>query len=322
MPEVTVIVPNYNKAPYLGQRLASILDQTHADLELLFLDDASTDGSLDVLAPFARDERVRVIVNRANSGNVFKQWNLGLREARGEFVWIAEADDYADTRFLETMLARFRRHPSVGLACCRPTVVDEQGRSRGVFDCNRWWEVRNQRPIEDYFSAGALECGRYLVISNTIPNASGVLLRRAVAQSLGGAEESWRVAGDWHFWARMLLASDYAFVAEPLNFWRWDARTVRASADATGATLEESYRVVKFIADRVAVDPEALEMAGEFWFGRWRQMSAEAGGFPLAAHLRIFRAARAVDPRVLARVRRELAGSLRTTLRRERRPLS
>lgn len=320
MPSVSVIVPNYNKGPYLRERLSSILGQTHADFELLFLDDASTDESLEVLREFAHDERIRVIVNRVNSGSVFRQWNLGLREARGEFVWIAEADDYADPRFLETMLDRFGRFPSAGLVCCRPMVVDEHGARKGAFDCNSWWEARNRRPIEDYFSAGRLECGTFLVISNTIPNASGVLIRRSVVESVGYADEGWRVAGDWHFWARILLASDFAFVAEPLNFWRWDARTVRAGADSSGATLEESYRVVKYIADRVAVDPEALELAGEFWFRRWREMSAQSGGFPLARHLRIYRAARAVDPRVPGRVLRELRGGLRRALRAGRGP--
>ena len=98
-----VIVPNYNHARFLRQRLDSILAQTFQDFELILLDDCSTDESRTILEEYARDPRVRLDFNEVNSGSPFKQWNKGVRFARGKYVWIAESDDYADPRLLEAL---------------------------------------------------------------------------------------------------------------------------------------------------------------------------------------------------------------------------
>ena len=96
MPRVSIIVPNFNHAAFLKRRLDSIFQQTMQDFELIFLDDASTDSSLAVFEDYAHDSRVTRHVNQDNSGNPFVQWNRGLEMAAGEYIWIAESDDFAD----------------------------------------------------------------------------------------------------------------------------------------------------------------------------------------------------------------------------------
>src|SRR5260370_20691240 len=96
MPTVSVIIPNYNHARYLRQRIESVLRQTYQDFEVILLDDCSTDDSRSILSSYAGDSRVRMEFNEVNSGSTFKQWNKGVRLARVEYVWIAESDDYAD----------------------------------------------------------------------------------------------------------------------------------------------------------------------------------------------------------------------------------
>src|SRR3954454_23268459 len=115
MPKVTVIIPSYNHARYLPRRLDSVLGQTFGDFEVLFLDDASSDGSRAVFEAHAAssDPRVRALFNESNSGSTFKQWNRGLREARGEYVWIAESDDYADQSLLAELVECLDAHPNV-----------------------------------------------------------------------------------------------------------------------------------------------------------------------------------------------------------------
>src|SRR5262245_42246739 len=124
MPKVTVVIPNYNYARYLPRRIESVLGQTFGDFEVLLLDDASIDESREVIARYAGDPRVRTIFNDRNSGSTFKQWNRGFREARGEYIWIAESDDYADLSLLAKLVDRLDGHPSVGLAYCQSWVVD------------------------------------------------------------------------------------------------------------------------------------------------------------------------------------------------------
>src|SRR5262249_50040947 len=99
-PKVSVIVPSYNHGPYLAERLESVLAQTYSDLELLILDDASTDDSHQILRRYYNKPRVQVLVNSANSGSAFSQWNQGISLTRGEYVWIAESDDSSDPHFL------------------------------------------------------------------------------------------------------------------------------------------------------------------------------------------------------------------------------
>src|SRR5215467_16170811 len=119
MPKVSIVVPNYNHARFLPQRLDSILGQTFQDFELILLDDCSTDDSRSVLSQHGRDPRVRIEFNEVNSKNPFKQWNKGVGLARGEYVWIAESDDYADERFLEKLVARLDAEPRAAFAYCR-----------------------------------------------------------------------------------------------------------------------------------------------------------------------------------------------------------
>jgi len=89
MPKVSVIIPNYNHARFLEQRIQSILNQTYQDFEILYLDDASTDDSNEVFAQFKDDRRIRSILNQTNSGSPFKQWNRGIKAATGDYIWIA-----------------------------------------------------------------------------------------------------------------------------------------------------------------------------------------------------------------------------------------
>ncbi len=98
---VTVIVPNYNHAPYLKRRIESILNQTYQDLELIILDDCSNDNSIDIIKQYQNHKKISHIErNEKNSGSPFKQWQKGIELAKGEYIWIAESDDYADPEFL------------------------------------------------------------------------------------------------------------------------------------------------------------------------------------------------------------------------------
>src|ERR1700722_2974587 len=105
MPKVSVIIPNYNHAPYLRQRIDTVLGQTLQDFELILMDDCSTDDSRSIIAEYANDPRIRIELNKKNSGGTFKQWKKGIALAQGEYVWIAESDDYSDRRFLEKLIA-------------------------------------------------------------------------------------------------------------------------------------------------------------------------------------------------------------------------
>ena len=129
MPRISVIVPNYNYERHIVERLTSICRQTFPIYELIVLDDASSDNSVDVIEEYFQNSEIkgRLIVNENNSGSVFRQWQKGVASSGGDIIWIAEADDLADIGFIGELVPTFM-DPNVVLAFTQSRQIDESGR--------------------------------------------------------------------------------------------------------------------------------------------------------------------------------------------------
>lgn len=294
IPKVSVVVPNYNHARFLPKRIESILRQTFQDFELILLDDCSTDGSRSILSRYSGDSRVRIELNQANCGSPFKQWNKGLRLARGEYVWIAESDDYADERLLERLAPRLESDPRVAFAYCRSWCVSDDvlldrfaDSYLGFADRHRW--------TSDFLVDGREECRNYFVFTNPVPNASAVVFRKAVYESVGGADEGYRLCGDWKLWASMALTGRIAHVGEPLNYYRFHTATVRTTSIRGAQDVREHLQVIHWILDRVTPTDDELERICEKQAGSWvpAMMSLHV---PIGRKRAILRDVRAIDP--------------------------
>jgi glycosyltransferase involved in cell wall biosynthesis len=250
MPTVSVIIPNYNHAPFLRRRIESVLAQTFQDFELILLDDCSTDESRSILSEYAGVPRVKIEFNSLNSGSTFKQWNKGVRLARGEYVWIAESDDYADERLLERLVSLLDFDASSVLAYCRSWRVSADGQISGFLDSHHT-DLDPRRWTADFLVDGREECQNYLVQRNTISNASAVLFRREVYVRVGGADESLVLCGDWKLWAAMALTGKIAYLGEPLNYYRFHDTSVRAKSQRLGVEPVEYLEVIDWILQRV-----------------------------------------------------------------------
>lgn len=268
MPKISVIIPNYNHARFLEQRIQSVLEQTYQDFEIIYLDDASTDNSNGVFAKFADNPRIRAIYNQTNSGSPFKQWNKGVRHANGEYIWIAESDDYAEPVLLERLVEKLDQHPSVGLAYCQSRQVDENNNVNSTY---HWFtdDTDTQRWIKNFINTGVDECRNYLIFKNTIPNASAVLFRRSLYNRFGGADETMILCGDWLVWVKILLISDITFIAEPLNYFRTHSGTVRVKSERMSYAINEYLHVMNFIAANLEVSHESLTRASHIMLERW-----------------------------------------------------
>lgn len=295
-PVVSVVIPNFNYAHYLKRRLDTVLSQTFQDFEIILIDDASTDNSMDVLESYRREPKLRIIANKTNSGNLFKNWNAGVKISRGEYIWIAEADDYADRRFLELLLDRIRQDPRIGLAYCQSLKVDEAERIQGSMqeytsdlDKNRW--------KHDFKNNGQSECLQYLIFKNTIPNASAVLFRREVYVRAGYARESVYYGNDWLTWVSMLVDSDIIFLAEPLNYYREHKQSVRRQMDMTEDEVGASFMVLDYINRELKPDKKLLRHAMRNWMKNWVNMIFRGQGkLNAAANLRLLKQAKEIDP--------------------------
>lgn len=262
MPKISVIIPNYNHGQFLEKRVQSILNQTYQNFEIIYLDDASADSSNEEFAKFANDHRVAAqVINKVNSGNPFRQWNKGVSLARGEYVWIAESDDYADEDFLATLVRVLDNNPKIGLVYCHSPFVDER-------DTVTQWSL-GERWQQSFINDGRSECLQHLIFRNTIPNASAVLFRRSVYQRVGCADETMVFCGDWLMWVKMLLVSNIAYIAEPLNYYRKHQQTVSAKVGRTSTYIEESYRVVSYIKQNLDIPKDVLERSCKSLMGMW-----------------------------------------------------
>ena len=124
---ISVIVPNFNHARYLEKRLESVLTQTYQNIELIILDDCSSDNSIDIINKYKTNQKVSsIVLSNVNSGSPFKQWSRGIEIAKGDYIWIAESDDYCDNTFLEKCLAPFETDMSLVMVFCGSHWVDDQ----------------------------------------------------------------------------------------------------------------------------------------------------------------------------------------------------
>jgi len=320
MPKVSVIVPSYNHAPFLRQRMESIVRQTFQDFELILLDDCSPDESRSILSEYGQDDRVRIEFNERNSGNTFKQWNKGVCLARGEYVWIAESDDYADERLLETLVPRLDANADAALCYARSWWVDEKGTTQGFVD-DYIRDLGGLRWSEDFTVAGREECGRYLVFANTVQSASSVVFRREAYWKAGGADETLRYCGDWKMWASMaLLGGQIAHVGKALNYYRSHSATVTAASPRSGLAAAETLAVVGWILQHLEPTAAVKAELNERLFPLW-SAAVLTNRVPVGRRVSILRHARKIDARAFRRLVRPGLNALRLTALRRCRSL-
>ena len=112
---VSVIIPVYNTELYLTQCMESILGQTYQNIEIIAVDNASTDGSLRILREYAqKDDRVRIVAKKINA-SAGRSRNIGLDAASGEFIWFVDSDDYAEKNFLEVTVAKLQEYKDINI---------------------------------------------------------------------------------------------------------------------------------------------------------------------------------------------------------------
>ena len=254
---VTAIVPNYNHARFLRQRLDSIIAQTHEALDIVVLDDASTDDSRTVIADYlARfPDRIRAVFNAQNSGNVFAQWQAGLAEARGDLVWICESDDFCEPDFLEHLLPAFADQ-SVMMAFGRIHFVDEGGSYQPGLDSYREaaepgiWDAPLVRPAAEWFSQA-------MGVKNVIPNVGGCVFRRQdILPEHWARARAFRVMGDWYLYSVLPAGGQIAYHPEALAFFRVHQKNTSVLAQKTAEYYREYHCLMVALRERWAL-PEA-----------------------------------------------------------------
>jgi glycosyltransferase involved in cell wall biosynthesis len=248
MPKVSVIITNYNHQQYLTKRIESVLAQTYTDYSIAIYDDCSIDNSRQVIEQYRDNPKVeQIIYNNENSGNIYRQWERAITNATGEWIWIAQSDDYAEPEFLSTLMGLTQQHEDVGIAFCGSHWINDAGKEGPDLSIYQ----------SDFFRSGVDEIKLTLARQCSVQNSSAAIIRRDFAlKAIKNISSHYKICGDWIFYLRILHNSSIAFTSNKLNYFRWYHDNISNAAInnqkwiAEGVTVLNNinYRKVNFSA--------------------------------------------------------------------------
>jgi glycosyltransferase involved in cell wall biosynthesis len=224
---VSVVIPNYNYAAFLKDRVDTVLGQTFPPTQVLIMDDCSTDQSAEVISSVASTFMpwITVSYNDANSGSPFTQWSQAAALLAGEYLWIAEADDRAEPEFLADMV-NFMKEYDCSLAFCDSMQIDKDGGRLGDSYKFYYDSVDADLFTTHFVMEGSEFLVRVLAQKNIILNVSAVVWRRTVLldvlDALKDELRDFRVAGDWRTYAELASrpGTQIGYVKRSLNCHR------------------------------------------------------------------------------------------------------
>lgn len=235
-PQVSVIIPNYNHAPFLKERIDSVINQHYDNFEVIILDDCSKDNSREVIEQYRNHPKVKHIVyNEANSGSTFIQWHKGFRLAEGEYIWIAESDDVADLDFLTKLTAAINGDKSITIAASALYYIDEQGKVTGKGSISKTKKTK-------YYS-GKDFIKSNMLLGNHLLNASSAIIRKSAIQDIPSNYTKLRASGDYLFWIELANCGNVVEVPLPLDYFRRSSSCVTFRLHASGVAFEEAHIV-------------------------------------------------------------------------------
>lgn len=236
-PVISVIIPNYNHSRYLDQRLDSILKQTYQNFEIIILDDCSTDNSCEVIEKYRNNPKVSSIVyNESNSGSTFKQWDKGFALAKGDYIWIAESDDFCDYRFLEISVKQMISNPANVLVYCSSQFVDSDGLVINPILPDRKKAINIKNFIRDY-----------MCFTNSISNAGSAIFKKDILFKITEEYKEYKAAGDKMFWIQIAEHGKVVYIDSPLNYFRQHLIKVSPGKMRNGTTLREEFQIYKYL---------------------------------------------------------------------------
>jgi len=246
--KISVIVPSYNYEEYIEERLNSILQQSYPIYEIIFLDDNSTDSSLEKATAILQNSNLpfQIIKNLKNSGSVFKQWAKGLEIAAGDYIWIAESDDISEKTFLEEVVKGFE-DKEVILSYSQSKMIDEKGKIINNDYLSYTDDISTSKWRNDYINNGAEELKNAMVVKNTIPNVSSVVFKKFDISQILDELCNFKVAGDWYFYTYLLQKGKISYCSESLNMHRRHKHSVTVSKENN----EKHYREIVYMQELI-----------------------------------------------------------------------
>ena len=253
---ISAVVPNYNYQEFLLQRVYSILYQTKKIEELILLDDCSTDNSREIidelvekLKPYIK---VRKVYNEQNTGIAFKQWKKGFELAEGDYVWIAEADDFCDKNMLKKLIKQIKKDKKTMIAYVDTAFIDTDGKIvlksiKPEIDIRKTGHWNHS-----YINNGQNELQDYTFLNCTIANVSSCLIKNGDYREIFEKAETYMQSGDWVFYTHLMTLGNIAYVNKPYNYYRIHGNNISSVMDKK-KHLEEIKKIHNGMRDLTSI---------------------------------------------------------------------
>lgn len=262
-PLISVVVPSYNCAQYLGQALSSALDQDYPNKEIIVVDDGSTDDSIAILAGFG--ERIRVI-KQPNSGVAVAR-NTGLRAARGDYIAFLDADDLWLPGKLTAQATYLDRHPDVGMVYCAWRVWRT--------DANGEFSIPQKENDEAADLSIDPERSGWLynkLFFSSIIHTTTAMIRREVADAVGFFDPTLKVGEDYEFWFRASRVAPIHKLKTWLSLYRMHESSITKKPHAVNYAAQVLQRALdrwgRIGPDGTETPQAAIDkIMADLWFG-------------------------------------------------------
>lgn len=221
---VSAVIPNYNYKRFLYQRLYSILSQGIKLKEIIILDDCSTDGSKEEIDKIVEELKdiipIKSVYNETNSGSAFKQWQKGFELAQGDYVWIAEADDYCSKKLLTKLTKPIIKNPDIIISYANTAFIDTVGNIMVKSIIPQIDIMQTGHWDNDYINDGKDEFNNYTYLNCTIANVSSTIIKNNNYQKYFKMSGKYKQCGDWLLYANIMQLGKVAYTKDVLNFYR------------------------------------------------------------------------------------------------------
>ncbi|MEA9598532.1 glycosyltransferase [Polynucleobacter sp. AP-Sanab-80-C2] len=237
--KVSVLVPSYNHGRYIRERIESIINQTYVNIELIVIDDGSEDNSDDVIRGLQAQHGFAYLRNKQNSGTPFSAWERVSSLATGEYIWVCESDDIAESSFVEMAVASLAAEPDAVMFYSSSHVINEAGEIIGHTDSyfhDIWKETRWDG---DFIADGRAELIQFQLRGQTLPNMSSALFTaNAFSTAYTPFLKRLRLTGDWLFVGEVLKQGKVVFNHTALNRFRKHEVTSRVRVKSARSQAE------------------------------------------------------------------------------------
>ena len=210
--KISVIIPLYNKAPYVAKAIGSVLSQTFNDYELVIVDDGSTDQSAEVARQMIGTHENCRLFSQTNSG-VSVARNNGVAVSNGEFLCFLDADDWWEPTFLEEMTKLIAEFPDAGIYGTNYTIVNETKHKTRVAKIG----------VDEGFEKGYINyCHVYAKTLNMPLWTGAVCIPRKVFEEMQGFPKDIKLGEDFLLWIKIALKYKVVFLNTPLSYYNQD----------------------------------------------------------------------------------------------------